>query len=389
LDDALAMSLYAVGTSVSQLLLGDSISVSKAIFNVLFELTGAVGLGILAGLIIHFLIRHFLKKEKSLVFTLGILLILMGIAHRFDMDIILASMSCGIFLSNSSPKRSSIIFEVIKSFSAPIYVLFFALVGARLVFNQITIPICIIVGIYVLGRNFGKYTGTVAGGYITKADKNIVAYSGMGLFCQGGVAIGLSIVAGQHFTSLKIFDDLSLSDLIVSVITATTFFSQIIGPLLVKFTAKISGEIDKNITEDDILEKWKTEDVAITKIAKIKENEPVTKAISLFKDYNNLILPVIDNENKIKGSITLENLKDILTNPETWQWIVASDVATPITNIIQNKDNLKKVYEFMCETNISQIPIVKNEETLELSGILDVRHIKRSINNEIIKLKIT
>ena len=55
-----------------------------------------------------------------------------GLAVAFNMDVILATMSVGIVLINLAPRRSKQLFEVIRSFSTPIYIIFFVLVGARL-----------------------------------------------------------------------------------------------------------------------------------------------------------------------------------------------------------------------------------------------------------------
>jgi len=54
-----------------------------------------------------------------------------------------------------------------------------------------------IAGVYVLGRNVGKFFGTRLGAKMSAADERVEKFAGLGLFAEGGVAIGLAIVAGN------------------------------------------------------------------------------------------------------------------------------------------------------------------------------------------------
>jgi len=99
--------------------------------------------------------------------------------------------------------------------------------------------------------------GAWIGAKLTRTEDVVRKYTGIGLFAQGGVAIGLSIMASQHLKGIPISSSLFLGDMIIFGITGTTFIVQIIGPPLVKLAVKLSGEIGKYIIEEDIIAIWK------------------------------------------------------------------------------------------------------------------------------------
>ena len=65
---------------------------------------------------------------------------------------------------------------------------------------------------------------------------------GFGLLSQAGVAIGLALASASRFASLG-EEGKELSELIINVITATTFVVQIFGPIFVKFAISRAGEM--------------------------------------------------------------------------------------------------------------------------------------------------
>jgi Kef-type K+ transport system membrane component KefB len=104
---------------------------------------------------------------------------------------------------------------------------------------------------YVVLRSVGKFGGAWLGGQLGGAEAVVRNNLGFGLLSQAGVAIGLAIASASRFSVLG-EDGKALGTLIISVITATTFVVQIIGPIFVKFAISRAGEIGMaKATEDD------------------------------------------------------------------------------------------------------------------------------------------
>ncbi len=387
LDDALAMTLYGLGTGAAQIIIGGDTSIAEQALKIGVELLGAVALGGAAGFFMNLIIRFSSDKNRTMIFTIGTLLIVISLSLMLNIDVILASMTLGIVITNMAPNRSKELFSLVKNFASPIYVLFFVLVGARLTLGNMPGFLWIIVGLYVLFRSGGKMFGAWLGAKITKADPVVQKYTGMGLFAQGGVAIGLAIMASQHLGELSLGNGINLGDIIISGVTATTFIVQVIGPSMVKLAIKLAGESGKNITEEDVIAKWKVSDVLDTKVPVVKKSDSVKDVVTLFSESKYFCLPVTDQENRTVGMITMNDLKELMISQDTWEWILAEDILTESSDILTKSTPLEEAITILRQLGREQLPVVESESNPEPAGILDTRVVRKLVNNEIVGVK--
>ncbi len=384
MDDALAMTLYGLGTAAAQMIIGGNASLSSQIIKTSIELFGAIILGGIAGIFMNMIIRYSTDKTRTMVFGIGTLLILIALAMILDVDVILTSMTLGLVVTNLAPNRSKDFFDLIKSFSAPIYVLFFVLVGSRLVLAGMPLFLWIIVGAYVIFRTTGKMTGAWIGAKLTNADPAVQKYTGLGLFAQGGVAIGLSIMATQHLHGLKLSDGIDLGDIIITGVTATTFIVQIIGPPMTKLAVKLAKETGKNITEEDVIAKWKVADVLDKDIPTIKISDSVKKIVTILSESEFFCLPVVDQEGNTVGMVTMNDLKQLMASQDTWEWILAGDIISPAPEVITQNEPLKDAMVTLKQLGRDQLPVVASRDNPVPVGILDTRIVRKMVNNEMV-----
>jgi len=389
LDDALAMTLYGLGTSLAQILSGGDANILNQVFIICFDLFGSIGLGIGAGFLLNYFLHRSAYQDHVTSAALGILLLCIGLAVRLNMDVILTTMAIGITVVNLSPRRSQKLINHLKSLSTPIYILFFVLVGARLGISTMPGWLWIIVLVYIIGRSFGKIVGAWFGAKITNADDVVRKFTGIGLFAQGGVAIGLSIMASQHLNNIHISEELFLGDVIIFGITATTFIVQIIGPPLVKLAVRQSGEIGKNLTEDDIIAKWKVMDVMSRSIISVLENSPLRTIFERFQTTGSPFLPVVDESNKLLGIISIDQIKDAILDDSFWDWLVASDIMAPPPEIVVENQSLSDAINLMNQLYTEHLPVSSSSSYGVITGILDKRSIKQAVNREILSLRTT
>lgn len=386
LDDALAMTLYGVGTSFAEILTGGSANILVEVMNICRELFGSILLGVAAGFLLDYTFRLLRQqKERMLALAVGMLLLVIGLSDAIHMDVIIVTMTMGIVLINFAPKKSQELFALMKSFSVPIYVMFFVLVGARLRVSQMPLWLWGIVAIYVLGRTFGKMGGAYLGARWSKADTAVQNYTGLGLFCQGGVAIGLSIMASQHLGDIHVTADMSLGDMIIFGITATTLIVQLIGPSLVKKAIQKSGEIGRNVTEEDVIASLKVSDVMERDIISIQENRKMSSVFELFSNFRFLAYPVVDVRERVIGMIKLQNLKEIITDPGCWEWMVAGDALVPVSAQASASSSLESALNVMEQIVTDELPVVDEADHGRLVGMLDRRSVEKAIEQELIK----
>lgn len=385
LDDALAMSLYGLGTSSAQVLTGGAVRISHAVMRVGIELFGAVILGFLAGVVLNFIFRWMHQKEKTLGISLGVILVLIGVAVAVDMDVILATMTLGVTLGNLAPRRSSELFSLTRSFSSPIYVIFFVLVGARLNISEMPLWLWGLVGLYVIGRSLGKMGGAWWGARLTGAPRAVCRYSGLGLFAQGGIAVGLSITASQHLGDIAVTSEMHLGDMIIFTVTATTMIVQLLGPPMVKLAVKLSDEIGRNVTEEDILAEWTVKDAMDKDAVFIQEQEPLNKVMRIISESDSDSFPVVDREGRIAGILTIEKIKDVIFNQDTWVWLVASDIMIPASEKVYTTTSLKDAVELMDQLRFERIPVEAGPGDNQAAGVLDSRRVKKLLDEEVFR----
>jgi Kef-type K+ transport system membrane component KefB/CBS domain-containing protein len=387
LDDALAMTLYAVGTSVAMLLTGNGhASVLHEVGVVGIHLGGSVLLGFFTGVLLVFMLTRFHQKtERLLALAIGMILLSVGFADFTGLDIILSAMMMGTTMVNLAPNRSEQLYQSIKGLSVPVYAMFFVLVGAGLSISNMPAWLWAIVAAYVVFRSIGKITGAYLSARLSLAESAVRKFTGLGLFAQGGVAIGLSIMAGDHLSDVMITEHMSLGSMIIFGVTATTLIVQIAGPPMVKVAVKLANEHNRNVTEQDIIESMTVADVMDSNIVSVRETEQLCNIIKLFSAYHFPSYPVVDGDNKLIGVISLDNVKGVLLDRQCWDWLLAEDVLVPVREKIYAEVPLDSAIQFMQNMGLNQVPVVKSEQDSTPVGILDFHRTRSIVEGRLIR----
>ena len=384
LDDALAMTLYGIGTSVAQLLSGSGGEIERQIINIGVELFGSIGLGVFAGFIVDRVVRKSSQHEMITAIAIGIILLLIGVCVRYDMDVILAAMAMGITVVNLSPKRSKELINRINAFSTPIYVLFFVLVGSRLTIGKMPGWLWLIVGLYVVLRSTGKMVGAWLGAKISKADIVVQKYAGLTLFAQGGVAIGLSIMASGHLANVKVAGELALGDVVIFGVTATTFIVQIIGPPLVKLAVSYAGEVGKKVTEEDVIDKLTVGELTSGDVVPVFEDTTVRDVVSLLGESKYGFLPVLDRNGRFIGVVTMNEIRDVLFDQSLWDILVAPDIMESSQEYVRKDQPLREAMKVMDQLQVDQLPVVDTTDKGKFAGILDRKSIRGRVREKLL-----
>lgn len=384
LDDALAMTLYGLGTGIAAMLTHHSGTLLTKAGEIGIDIGGAVATGFAFALILCLLLRWLHDPQKSLALAIGLILLLISLAQVAGMDIILATMTLGFTMANLAPRRSETLFKVMRAFSIPIYVLFFVLIGARLSLSAMPWWLWTTVAVYVVGRSLGKIAGAWFGATITKSPLVVRRFLGLGIMAQGGVAVGLSIMASQHLGNIDVAKNLSLGDTIIFAVTATTLILQLAGPPLTKLSARLAGEIGRDVTEADVIDKWTVADVMDRRVCQIPENADIGKAIEILSTNSHLLCPVVNAEGDMVGTLSLAGIRSILTDRESWTWLVASDAADAPGKVARPATPLRDVLQNMRDMGIQQMPVVEGDDRMKPVGMLDVAGIQKQISRELL-----
>lgn len=247
LDDALALLLFSLASVVaeSSLTHAGQLSIMQMIELPLWEIGGAIVLGLLVGLPFQWLLNRLKARHVVCAYIVGTVLFAAGLANSLGISLVLSLMTMGIVVANLGGDNSQYAHSTVERVGPLAYILFFVLVGARLQIGLL--PQMGLLGlVYLVLRGGGKYSGAWLGSWLGRAPPAVRNNLGLGLFSQAGVVIGLALAVSDRFGS----HDPQLAHMVINVITATTFVAQIGGPIVAKLAISRAGETGRAVRLD-------------------------------------------------------------------------------------------------------------------------------------------
>jgi len=256
-DDGLAIIIFGFAAALAKsLLIGEASGTTASVLPTLGTPIVEIGLSLVTGGIIGFLFcKLVLRLQKSrdiLIILLGAVLLATGLSIRWHLSLILTNMMVGFVLVDSG--REALVQRVrtpLLEIMPLVFILFFCLAGANLKLS--TVPALGGLGaVYILGRSAGKIGGVRLGSLFGRVEEKVKKYLGMGILSQAGVAIGLSLIAKHELAQIDAQYNLphasTIGAAVLTTITTTCIFFEIIGPIFTKFALKKAGEIPEEAT---------------------------------------------------------------------------------------------------------------------------------------------
>ena len=245
-DDGLGIIIFGFASAIAQALLhseiGGTMNMGLVLLEPLKEVFFSVVIGISMGYVFGLLAKMLREKVDVLILLVAQVFIIAGLCLVLGLSEILTNMIFGIIIVNT---QSSKLLHSLKSqlemLMPLMFVLFFTLAGANLHLDALP-SLGLIGAVYVLGRSTGLMSGAYIGSVLGKMESNIRKYLGMGILSQAGVAIGLSLIVKQEFTGISEHGS-SIGVMVITTVTATSIFFEIIGPILTKIGLTKAGEI--------------------------------------------------------------------------------------------------------------------------------------------------
>jgi len=237
-----------------------SMTLAAVMIEPVIGIIGSVVLGIGFGFLFLYPINREKDRGKLLELEIGMVILLIGaiqvingyldsLGFYIHISDIFAAMVFGYIVRSRISKDKEQIPELLERIMAPIVMVFFVMVGARmaqlLTASESLLLIALTAGLYLGGRTFAKYFGAAIGGRIVNEVPAIQKYLGGCLLCQAGVALGLSFVIEETFVSLG-GDAQIMGTLILGVVALSTMILEMIGPMAVKKSLRAAGELPEN-----------------------------------------------------------------------------------------------------------------------------------------------
>lgn len=223
IDDAWGIVVFGLAMAVLGWAIGSEAEL--ALLHAIWELCGAILLGMTIGLPAAWLTGRLRPGEPTQVEAIALILLLAGFSSSLGVSALLASLTAGSLVANLSHHHTRS-FREIEHIEWPFLVFFFVLSGASIdlynVDNAILLTIAYI-ALRLAGRVIGGCLATRA---IHGRQKKLPSNIGLALTPQAGVAIGMALLAAERFPEL--------SSTILPVVVTSTIFFELVGPVLVR-----------------------------------------------------------------------------------------------------------------------------------------------------------
>jgi diaminopimelate dehydrogenase len=234
-NDAVCLILYAVSVAVARAL-PDGIASQSAsgVFGVfLWELFGAVVVGVVVGIAMGFFIKYVRGADELVVVVVSSVLLTAGLSSRMYVSPMISCLVLGATISNMVV-GSRRLFSSVDRFSPPIYVMLFCLAGVGCSFDALSGSLGLFVA-YVVARVLGKVVGAGAASGLAGVGGRIGRYMGLSLLPQAGLAAGLTVAAGValpgHYRMLA------------SIVIPGMLLFETVGPPLILMSLRATGEM--------------------------------------------------------------------------------------------------------------------------------------------------
>ncbi len=246
-DDGLGIIIFGFAFAIAKALVAAEaglaeVSLATTLAQPLIEVGLSIVVGLAMAALFALLSRTTKSSRDSFILTVATVLATTGLCELLHLSEILTNMILGMTFANTQPaKASREIDESLRSIMPLLFLFFFTLAGANL--HVAALPSLGLLGIvYILGRSAGLMGGAFVGAGLGRMGDTIRNYLGMGILSQAGVAIGLSLMVKQEFAALG-ESGVAIGAAVITTVTATCIFFEIIGPILTKIGLTKAGEI--------------------------------------------------------------------------------------------------------------------------------------------------
>ena len=233
MKDVLVIVLFALMLSFARASFaaeGDALG-----FALVERLWWEVGGSIVTGALLGWMVSLYLDRWRSepILFILGVAVVASWLANRMHLEVLLMSLTTGLFVENVAPARAEPFVRAVEANSIPFYALFFFLAGAGIHLDGLA-EIWALILIIIAVRSAAIWGGTRLGSTLARADPAVRRWAWTGFVSQAGVTLGMVAITARTFPTWG--PDLAL------VFVTMVAIHELGGPVLFQRGLVASGE---------------------------------------------------------------------------------------------------------------------------------------------------
>lgn len=231
IKDLVILLLFTLVNTTAMSLLNGSPPQLDDLLHVSFEILGSLALGAVLGAVLGLYIA---KVGRLIPLTvLALALASAELAHQSWTEHLLVCMAAGFAARNLYPRSAGHFLDALEQSSTPVYVVFFALIGAGLdtgIFASLWLPAMI----YVVVRGIGVWLMTGLPASLAGSGPSMVRLGWMGFVAQAGLSLGLAARIQREIPGI--------GATVATLVVAAVVVNQLIGPVVWERAILAAGE---------------------------------------------------------------------------------------------------------------------------------------------------
>lgn len=230
--DVAVVLIFSGTLSFARTVLADASGAGPGIGMILWEILGAIALGTALGRLVVLYLRW--RTGELFIFAIAVALFGLELAKAAHVEPLLMMLTAGFVMENAKGNDGELLRHAMERSAAPVFVVFFALAGAKIVPSEVAALSLIAIPL-VLARMAGIWSGAWLGARLSRATPVVRDHAWKGLVSQSGVAIGLATILAEGLPDVGP----RLQPLILAVIA----INETIGPILFRRAIEAAGEM--------------------------------------------------------------------------------------------------------------------------------------------------
>ena len=125
----------------------------------------------------------------------------------------------------------------------------------------------------------------------------------------------------------------------------------------------------------------------IKKVTLIPQDMPFLEFKRTFSTTKQHYFPVVDEEQRLVGIFSVNDIRGVLFSPEIEQLVVMKDVGTSDIIVTTPEEDLNSVLKKFTTRNIDSLPVVRTDDHGILLGMLNRREVISFYNHKVDEMK--